>query len=154
MLWKLLTLHAQHSQWTNSSPKSCEANCASQAKHPESQWHGGSQISLAEFPAQMCEYGIGKITANRSVHYQSYVYPGKIAVHPALKHTSQLASKCKLLCAYQTGLCGSASSSCLCVTGLRLQVKPPRPGRPHAPSKFSESSQTPQSPPGKKKRSG
>lgn len=102
MLWKLLTLHAQHSQWTNSSPKSCEANCASQAKHPESQWHGGSQISLAEFPAQMCEYGIGKITANRSVHYQSYVYPGKIAVHPALKHTSQLASKCKLLCAYQS----------------------------------------------------
>lgn len=102
MLWKLLTLHAQHSQWTNSSPKSCEANCASQAKHPESQWHGGSRISLAEFPNQMCKYGIGKITANRSVRHQSYVYPGKIPVHPALKHTSQLASKCKLLCAYQS----------------------------------------------------
>ena len=141
MLWKLLTLHTEHSQWTNSSPKTCEAICSSQVKHPESPWHGGSQISLVEFPAQMCDYRIWKITANRSVCYQSYVYPGKITAHPALKHTSQVASRCKLLCTDQTSLCSSASSSCLYVTEPRLQVKPPRPGRLHTPSKCSESSQ-------------
>lgn len=110
-------------------------------KCPESPGHGGSQISLVEFPAQTGEYRIWKITANRSGHYQSYVYPGKVPVHPALKHTSQVASKCKLLCIYQTSLRSSASSSCLCVTELRLQVKPPRPGRLHTPSKFREASQ-------------
>lgn len=154
MLWKLLTLHTQHSQRTNSSPKTCEANCASQVKHPESSWHGGSQISLVEFPAQVCEYAIWKITVNICTLPVLYVYPGKIPVHPALKHTSQVASKCKLLCAYQTGLCSSASSSYLCVTELRLQVKPPRPGRLHMPSKFSKSSQRPHNCPRKKKKSG
>ena len=96
--------------------------------------------------------GSEKITANRSVHCQSCVYPGKTLLQSALKHTSQVAIKCKLLCAHQPGLRSSASSSCLCVTERRLQVKPPRPRRLHMPSTFSETSQRLHNHPRKKKK--